>query len=98
MVSRSNSVTSSYSCNDPCPPYYTYWISTIGDYVVISENANISTWQNANYDSGYVMGPNSVSAGWILYSYAASVNHDIGHEVGVTGEDADIGGDVTITA
>ncbi|HXI22545.1 MAG TPA: hypothetical protein VNG71_01630 [Pyrinomonadaceae bacterium] len=60
--------------------------------------ANSSAWQYAQYDSGYTMGPYSVGANWSVDSPAASLDPDGGHTTAMTGEDADIGGAVTLFA
>ncbi|MEP6911779.1 MAG: hypothetical protein ABI923_03440 [bacterium] len=98
MVSRSDDMSSSYSCSEACPPFYDYWIDPLGGYIVVSESGNTAAWQQAYYDSGYSMGPYSADASWSLDSSAASIDPASAHATAVTGEDADVGGDVIITA
>jgi hypothetical protein len=98
MVSRSDVTSSSYSCNDPCPPWYDYWIDGLPSYIVVSETASTAAWQQAYYDSGYSMGPYSSGAGWSLDSSAASLDPDSAHVTDVTGHDAETGGDVNLNA
>jgi hypothetical protein len=98
MVSRSMRISTSYSCNDPCPPYIVGWINALDDFILVGDSQNTSAWQTAYYDSGYNMGPYSSPAGWSLDSSAASMDPTSAHTTTVTGEDAEVGGDVVITA
>lgn len=99
MVSRSQHISTSYSCNDPCPPYIYSWIDPLEPFLAVSESSNSSAWQMAQYDSGYSMGPYTGYPGWSLdNTSAASMDPDSGHTISVIGENADIGGDFFVTA
>jgi hypothetical protein len=98
MVSRSEHISSSYSCNDPCPPYIVGSIDPLEPYIIVSDSANTSAWQRAYYDNGYSMGPYSVGADWSVDTSAASLDPSSSHTTTITGEDAEIGGDVNIIA
>ena len=98
MVSRSQHMSSSYSCNDPCPPYIVGSVDSLGSYLIVSDSANTSAWQRAYYDNGYSMGPYSVGADWSVDTSAASLDPSSAHTTTITGEDAEIGEDVNIAA
>jgi len=54
MVSLSKHISTSYSCNDPCPPYYEGSIDPYPPPVVfIGDSANATVKETAWYDSGY---------------------------------------------
>jgi hypothetical protein len=58
MVSRSQHISTSYSCNNPCPPYYVLTVDGFpGDFEVAESYGNITAWETAYYDSGFSMGP-----------------------------------------
>lgn len=40
MVSRSQHISTSYSCNDPCPPYIYSWIDPLEPFLAVSESSN----------------------------------------------------------
>jgi hypothetical protein len=99
MVSESGKVSSSYSCNDPCPPAYTYWIDPLDPYIVVGQSGTSQSWCYVSYGSGYTMGPYTASASWSIDNTdAASMESDSGNYATVTGDDADVGGDVTLSA
>jgi hypothetical protein len=99
MVSRSQHVSSSYSCNDPCPPYISVFTDPLEPYLIVSQSINTSAWYYAQYDNGFQMGPYTGGANWSIdLTNAASLAPDSGHTTTLTGEDADVGGDVTLTA
>jgi len=95
MVSRSKHISTSYSCNDPCPPYLVGWLDGLDTPIIINGTTSTSAWQTANYDSGYNMGPYSVPADWSIDSSAISINPYSAHATTVTGEDP---GDGCVTA
>jgi hypothetical protein len=98
MVNASDQISSSYSCNDPCPPYYDYWIDGLSEYVVVAESEPTAAWYRVNYDYGYSMGPFGAGANWSVDSTAASIDPTSSQATAVYGEDADVGGDVTVRA
>jgi hypothetical protein len=99
MVSESGQVSSSYSCNDPCPPQYSYWIDPLEPYIVVGESGTSAAWCYVYYGSGYTMGPYSASGSWTIdNSAAASIESDSANYATVTGDNADVGGDVTLSA
>jgi hypothetical protein len=87
MVSRSKHISTSYSCNDPCPPYLVGWLDGLDTPIILNATSNTSAWQTANYDSGYNMGPYSVPADWSVDSSAISDSPSGGHTTTVTGEE-----------
>jgi hypothetical protein len=95
MVSRSQNISSSYSCNDPCPPYYFGWMDPLQPILIIYNHVNTSAWETATYDSGYSMGPYSVPASWSADSSAISVNPSGSHTTTVGAEEP---GDGCVTA
>jgi hypothetical protein len=96
MVSRSQRISTSYSCNDPCPPYlWGYMDPFPPPVVIVSDTAQASAWETAQYDSGYTMGPYSIGASWSVDSSTISIDPDSGHSTTVTGEDP---GDACVAA
>jgi hypothetical protein len=89
MVSRSQHISTSYSCNDPCPPYIWGYLDPFLRIPIMpkSSTAPLSAWSIAQYDSGYTIGPYSGAASWSSDSYTVSVNPDSGHSTTVTGDD-----------
>src|SRR5437763_291160 len=58
MVSRSQNISTSYSCNDPCPPRYDGWIDAFPPPIVfINDTAQSAAWEQMSYDWGYTVGP-----------------------------------------
>jgi hypothetical protein len=54
MVSLSQHISTSYSCNDPCPPYYEGSIDPFPPPVVfVNSSQNVTVKETAWYDSGY---------------------------------------------
>jgi hypothetical protein len=75
MVSRNQSVSTSYSCNDPCPPFIGGSIDPfLPPIVIVNATANASAWETAYYGNGYQSGPYSVGADWAVETNAASVD------------------------
>jgi hypothetical protein len=96
MVSRSQNISSSYSCNDPCPPNYQGDLNPFPPpIVIVSGTASSSAWETAYYDSGYSIGPYSVGADWSVDTSAISIDPSSAHTTTLTG---DIPGDGCITA
>lgn len=85
MVSRSLSISTSYSCNDPCPPYYGGSIDPFMPPIVINGSAATAIWETAYYDTGYVSGPYSTGASWTLYDPIADIDPSYGHAPTATG-------------
>jgi hypothetical protein len=72
MVSRFQQVSTSYSCNDPCPPYYAADISPFPPPVVfVNSTANATAKETAYYDSGYQNGPYNVIGQWSITNIAS---------------------------
>ena len=54
MVSRSQNISTSYSCNDPCPPFLGGSIDPyLPPIIVINATANTVAYQTAYYGNGY---------------------------------------------
>lgn len=88
MVSNSQRISTSYSCNDPCPPYYGGDINPFPPPVVINGQAMTAVWETAYYDSGYVAGPYQSSATWTPYDAIVTVDPSYGHQTTITGVEA----------
>jgi hypothetical protein len=95
MVSRSNHISTSYSCNDPCPPYMVGWLDGLQTPIIVTGTSNTSAWQTAYYDSGYSAGPYSSGASWSVDSAAIAIDPSSAHATTVTGENP---GDGCVTA
>ncbi len=86
MVSRSQQISTSYSCNDPCPPYYGASINPFPPPIIMNGFANVSIWEIASYDSGYSIGPYGVVATWTLADNAmGTLNPSEAHTTTFTG-------------
>lgn len=85
MVSLSRNVSSSYSCNDPCPPYYAGSIDPFPPPIVVNGSRNAKVWETAYYDSGYIMGPYQIYASWSVGHPIATINPEAGHSITATG-------------
>ena len=85
MVSRSSGISSSYSCNDPCPPFYGGSIDPFPPPIVVNGSSVASIWETAYYDTGFVSGPYSATASWNLYDSVASINPTYAHATTATG-------------
>jgi len=95
MVSRSQHVSTSYSCNDPCPPYYQGDLNPFPPPIVlVSETGNSSAWETAYYGNGYSY-TWAASAAWTADSSAVSLDPSAAHTTTITGDDI---GDGCITA
>lgn len=92
MVSRSDRVSTSYSCNDPCPPTYGGSIDPFLPPIVIVGSANTSIWETAYYGSGFSLGPYTAGADWTLDNGSiASCDPSSGHTITVCGVTAGSG-------
>jgi hypothetical protein len=86
MVSRTQRISTSYSCNDPCPPYYEGSIDPYPAPVVfVNATGNATVKETAYYDSGYHSGPYTVYGDWTI-SAIASVNPTFADTTTMTGE------------
>lgn len=87
MVSRSQNISSSYSCNDPCPPYLWGFLDPFPPpIIIVNATAQASAWETATYDSGYTMGPYSIGAGWTVDSSNVGISPDNGHTTNMSGD------------
>jgi hypothetical protein len=87
MVSLSEHVTTSYSCNDPCPPYYVMYIDGFPNLANVSQTTpDFTAWETAQYGNGYLMGPYTgyVSCS-VDYPIATFDSGDSGHSTCITG-------------
>jgi hypothetical protein len=92
MVSRSDLVSTSYSCNDPCPPTYGGSIDPFLPPIVINGSAPTTIWEYAYYGSGFSRGPYSAGADWTVdNSSIASCDPASGHTIAVCGTQAGSG-------
>jgi hypothetical protein len=62
MVSRSQRISTSYSCNDPCPPFYGGSITPDSPTVEVESVDTMTSWETAYYNGGYTVGPYQVGA------------------------------------
>jgi hypothetical protein len=86
MVSRSQRVSTSYSCNDPCPPSYEGWLDPFPPGVVfVSQTGGSSAWEQMWYDWGGSVGPYAVSASWSLSASIGTLNPTSGTSTVMTG-------------
>ena len=86
MVSRSQNISSSYSCNDPCPPFIAGSLDPfLPPIIVVSHSTNSSAWETAYYDNGYAAGPYAVGADWSADSSAVAVDPSAAHTTTMTG-------------
>jgi hypothetical protein len=80
MVSRSQHISTSYSCNDPCPPYYILTVDGFDTFLGQTEAYSMTAWETAQYNSGFNIGPYAAYPSWSddnsLCSYSSS---DYGH-------------------
>jgi hypothetical protein len=88
MVSRSQRVSTSYSCTDPCPPFYGAEMTPYPPPTVfVNSQGNATIMETAFYDSGYQSGPFAVWADWSLSAAISSLNPDPGTTTTLTGTD-----------
>lgn len=86
MVSENQHVSTSYSCNDPCPPYYAGSIDPFSPPIVLVDSTgNSAAWETAYYDSGYSIGPYGVEASWTVDNAVGTINPEDGHSTSMTG-------------
>ena len=64
MVSRTEKVSSSYSCPMDCGPTYDAWLTDFPGSLVISQWGIAAAVEQASWNYGYTMGPYSVSPSW----------------------------------
>lgn len=91
MVSRSQRISTSYSCNDPCPPYIVGWLDGLQTPIIVNGTSNTSAWGIAYYDNGFSMGPFTYSASYSVDSSSISASPDGVHTTTVTGEEPGAG-------
>lgn len=92
MVSRSERVSTSYSCNDPCPPTYGGSIDPFLPPIVVVGSATTGIWESAYYGNGYVSGPYTAGASWTIdNSSIATCDPADGHMISVCGSNAGSG-------
>lgn len=84
MVSRSQKVSSSYSCPMDCGPTYDAWLTEFPGPLIISQSGIAAAVETASWNYGYTMGPYSVGASWsaspTLVTFDAA-----GYDTSVTG-------------
>lgn len=89
MVSRSQRISTSYSCNDPCPPVYFLTIDGFEPIFALSQSSTFTIWEGAMYGSGYTTGPFSSSAECSFDNPIASLySPNYWHTVTMTGINA----------
>jgi hypothetical protein len=94
MVSLSQNISTSYSCNDPCPPSYEGSIDPFFPPIVfVSDTGGSAAWETVYYSWGYSYGPYSVGASWTLDSQVGSLSPSDGPSTTMTGTTA---GDATL--
>lgn len=74
MVSRSQHISTSYSCSESCPPYYGGSIYPFPSTLSVNSSGNASAQETAYSGSGYNTGPYAVEADWSMDSSVATVN------------------------
>ena len=88
MVSRSQRISTSYSCTDPCPPWYGAEMTPYPPPTVfVNSTGNATIKETAFYDSGYQSGPYSVWADWSISAAISTLNPDPGLTTTLTGTD-----------
>jgi hypothetical protein len=88
MVSRSQRISTSYSCTDPCPPFYGAEMNPYPPPTVfVGTQGNATIKETAFYDSGYQSGPYSVWADWSISAAISTLNPDPGTTTTLTGTD-----------
>lgn len=91
MVSASQRISTSYSCNDPCPPYYVLTVDGFDTFVGHALTDTATAWETAQFNSGFNIGPYAAYPSWYddnsLCSYYSP---DFGHTSQITG--ASLGG------
>jgi len=86
MVSRSQRISTSYSCNDPCPPVYFLTIDGFEPIFALTQSKTFTIWEGATYSSGYTTGPFSSSADCSFDNPIASLySPNYWHTVTMTG-------------
>ncbi|MDX6446514.1 MAG: hypothetical protein QOH71_3588 [Blastocatellia bacterium] len=86
MVSRSQKISTSYSCNDPCPPYYSGDLDPFPPpTILVSATGSSSAWETAYYDSGYHY-TWGASAAWSVDTSVVSISPESAHTTTLTGE------------
>lgn len=86
MASRSRRISTSYSCNDPCPPSYAADMDPFPAPVVVNDSTTATVWETAYYGTGYTVGPYATGATWTLDNAVATLDPTTdGHSTTLTG-------------
>jgi hypothetical protein len=86
MVSRSQHISTSYSCSEACPPTYGGTVN-IPTFFFVTASGTATASMTAYYGSGYTTGPYGASATWSIDNSVATVNpSDSASTTTVTGE------------
>lgn len=89
MVSLSDHITTSYSCNDPCPPVYVMTIDGFPNLANINQTTDpFVAWETAQTGTGYNMGPYTGYVSCSVDSPIATFDTANGHSTTMTGTDA----------
>ena len=86
MASNREKISTSYSCNDPCPPVIGGSIDPFIPPIIIVNNSKItSSWTYAYYGNGFVSGPFSAQADWSTDPTYMGLNPTPTHTTTMTG-------------
>lgn len=87
MVSKSQNISTSYSCNDPCPPFIQGSLDPfLPPIIFVSRSGSSTAWTTAYYGNGYVSGPYAAGADWQPDSSAVSMDPSSAHTGWAIGE------------
>jgi hypothetical protein len=87
MVSRSQLISTSYSCTDPCPPWYGATLTPVPlPTVFLNATGSATMTEIAFYDSGYQAGPYPVYTSWSLSSAIATLSPENSETTTMTGQ------------
>ena len=85
MVSRTQQVSSSYSCPMDCGPTYEVEIDPAPSTVFVGHSEATTAQETASWNYGYMMGPYPATGGWSLDAPIAIVDPSVASSVTVTG-------------
>lgn len=85
MMSLSQNISTSYSCNDPCPPEYDGWIDPLPPIIFVNNTGQSAAWEQVTYAQGYMVGPYAVGASWSLDNQVGTLDPSAGSSTTLTG-------------
>ncbi len=95
MVSKTQDISSSYSCPMDCGPYYDAYANLPGE-MSIGDSASGQVMETASWNYGYTMGPYATSGNWEMDNQISTLDSSEPNTTMITATDAGIA-NVTIT-